>query len=123
MHIAVAILTFSDVRVTGSRCLGVDAMIVGGLLIVVTGRALRHDRCGIVGEGLDVAVAIGTAEGAVDGRLKGCVIDMQADLFAIFVLGQSCVIVTGQALLVAHLGSGLGLRRRCGKYSEQQKKC
>jgi hypothetical protein len=48
---------------------------------------------------------------------------MQADLFAIFVFGQSCVIVTGQTLLVAHLAGSLGLTSRPGKPSEQQKKC
>jgi hypothetical protein len=48
---------------------------------------------------------------------------MQADLFAVLVLGQTRIIVTGQTLLVAHLRGSLGLSRRPGKHSEQQKKC
>ncbi len=69
-------------------------------------------------ESLNVAVAIGTAKSAVNRGLERCVVYVQTDLFAILVFGQSCIIVTGQTLLVAHLGGGLGLGRRPGKRSE-----
>jgi hypothetical protein len=48
---------------------------------------------------------------------------MQTDLLAVLLFGKSRVIVTGQTLLVAHLGSGFRLAGRRSKRREQQKKC
>lgn len=123
VDVAVAILALGDVGVARSSGFGMDALIVSRLLIAVAGCALGHGRRGFVRERLDVGVAIGAAEGAVNGRLKSSVIDVQTDLFAIFIFGQGGVIVTGQALIVTHLGSSF--RLGCGhrERSEQQKKC
>jgi hypothetical protein len=35
---------------------------------------------------------------------------VQADLFAVLVFGESGIVMASQAVLIAHLGSGLGHR-------------
>ena len=85
VHAAVAVLALGDVGVAGRRGLGVDTVIVGGLLVGMAGGAHRLRRRGIVREGLDVGVAIGAAEDAVDGGLELGVVDVQADLLAVLV--------------------------------------
>ena len=107
VHAAVAVLALGHVGVAGGRGLGVNAVIVGGLLISVAGGAHRLDRRGVVRKGLDVGVAIGAAEDAVHRGLELGVVDMQADLLAVLVFRESGIVVAGQALVVAHLGSML----------------
>ena len=63
---AVAVLALRDVGVAGRSGLGMDAMIVGGLLVGMAGGTDRLCRRGIVRERLDVGVTIGATENAVD---------------------------------------------------------
>ena len=111
MHAAVAVLTLGDVGISRGRGLGVYAVVIGGLLIGMTGGAGRLGRCGIVRERLDVGVAIGAAKNAVDRRFELGIVDVQADLLAVFFLNEGRVAMASQALVVAHLG-GFGRRGR-----------
>lgn len=122
VDVTMAILALGDVGIACRCCFGMDAMIVGCLLITVAGCANGLRRSGVVGEGFDVGVAVDATERAVDGSLESSVVDMQTDLFAIVIFGQSCIIVTGQALLVAHFGGGFRLTSSRRKHTEQQEK-
>ena len=66
VHAAVTVLALGHVGISGGCSFGVDAMIVSRLLVGVTGGAYRLGRSWIVGKGLDVGVAVGAAEHAVD---------------------------------------------------------
>ena len=70
---------------------------------------------GSCGKRLDVGVAISAAEGAVNRSLEFGVVDVQADLLAVLVFGQSRIAVAGQALVVAHLGGRGRLGRLFGR--------
>ena len=111
-----AVLAFRDVGVTCRSRLGMNAMVVGLLLVGVAADAYWLCGRGIVGERLDVFVTIGATEDAVYRGLELRVIHMQAELFAVLLFAESGIVMASQTVLVAHLGRGLGHRPR----AEQQ---
>ena len=61
-----AVLAFRDIGVTRRSSLGMNAMVVGLLLVGMAGDAYGLRGRGIVGERLDVFVTIGATENAVN---------------------------------------------------------
>jgi hypothetical protein len=113
MHVAVAVLALGDVIVSRRCRLGVDAVLIRGLLVGMTGGTDRLGWNWIVRKRLNVGVAVRTSERIVYGRLEVRVVHVQADLIAVLVLCQGRVAVTGQAFLVAHFRR-FGRAFRCG---------
>ncbi len=116
VHAAVAVLALGDIHVAGGGRFGMNAAIVSSLLIGVAGGALGLGRRGLVGRALHIGVTVGAGEDAVRGSLELLVVDAQADLFAVLLLGHRRVVVAGQAVIVAHLrGRRGGLARFLGR--------
>ena len=92
-------------------------MIVSRLLSLMAGGAYGLGGRGIVRQCLNVFVAIGATENAMDGGFELGIIHVQADLFAVLVFGESGIIMASQAVVIAHLGGIFGYRSR----SEEQR--
>lgn len=130
VHASVAVLALGDIGVSRRSGFSVNPVIVGRLLVSVAGCAYRFGRGWIVREGLYVGVAVGAAEDAVDGVLELGVVDVQADLLAIFLFDEGRVAMACEAFVIAHLGSSFrrgrmllrGCRRRLGRgrYGKKQ---
>ena len=110
MNVAVAVLAFGDIAVARGGGLGVDAVIVSGLLVGVAGGANGLGRRALMRNTLDVGVAIGATEGTMDRRLEFGVIYMEADLLAVLVFRETGIIMASQTVVIAQLGGGF--RRR-----------
>jgi hypothetical protein len=107
---AVAIQAPRGLAVAVFAGLGVEALVVCGLLLGVAAGARGLCRRGLVGDGLDVVVAIGAAEHAVNRAGKVLLAHVEADRLAFVILAEGLVVMAGETVGVGGRLGRFGLR-------------
>lgn len=115
-----AILALRNIGVAGRSRLGMNTVIVGGLLISMAGRAHGLGRRGIVGKCLDIFVTVGATEDTMDGGFELRIVHMQTDWFAVLVFGKTGIVMASQAVIIAQLGHRLGQPSRTEQQDNQE---
>ena len=106
MRTAMAVDASGRIVVSVFHCFGVEATVVGGLLIGVTGGAGNFFRRGFVRGALNVSMAIHAGEhAAVDRVFEGLRIYMQADGLPVHLMRKRGVAVASKAFVNGGLGS------------------